>query len=77
MELAIWVLSGLVALIGFAISNQLKDIQGRLNGLRGLISSDGPDPGFTSYLRMSAGHLSAIQSFIKEEIERRDRTPNR
>jgi hypothetical protein len=69
METAIWVLVGMVGFVGFAISNQLKSIEGKLNGIRGLLSSDGPDPGFTSYQRMSAGSLSTLHKLIERKLE--------
>ena len=67
METALWVLVVLVAFIGYAIYIQLKVIEGKLNGIRGLLSSDGPDPGDTSYLRMSAASLYKIQQLIKKQ----------
>lgn len=48
-------------------------IDGKFNGLRGLLSSDGPDPSFTSYSRMTAGSLSAIKTLLDQEIERKNR----
>lgn len=71
MEIAVWVLIGLVAYFGLAITQSLRSIDGKLNGLRGLLSSDGPDPGFTSYQRMTAGSLSAIKAILDQEVERR------
>lgn len=68
MEIAIWVLVGVVGLVGFTISSQLKSIEGKLNGIRGLLTSDGPDPGLTNYQRMTAGYLSAIQKLIEQKL---------
>lgn len=67
METASWVLVGLVGLLGFVIDSRLRSIEGRLNGLYGLLSTDGPDPGFTSYQRLSAGYLSAIKAMLEQE----------
>ena len=74
METALWILVFVVAYFGYAIANLLRSIDGKLNGIRGQLSSDGPDPGFTSYLRMSAGSLSAIKAVLDEEKARRDRS---
>ena len=74
MEIALWILIGAVVYFGFVIAQLLRSIDGKLNGLRGLISSDGPDPGFTSYSRMTAGSLSAIKALLEQEINRQNRS---
>ena len=71
MEIALWILVATVAYFGFAITQTLRSIDGKLTGLRGLLSSDGPDPGFTSYQRMTAGSLSSIKTILDQEVERR------
>lgn len=71
METAIWVLVGVVAFFGYAIFNQLKSIEGRLIGIRGLLSSDGPDPEYTSYQRKSAVSLSVIQKLVEKQLGER------
>jgi hypothetical protein len=73
MEMALWVLVAVIGYFGFAITQLLRSIDGKLNGLRGLLSSDGPDPGFTSYQRMTAGSLSAIKTLLDQEIDRQNR----
>ena len=73
MEIALWILVAIVCYFGFVISQLLRSIDGKLNGLYGLLSSDGPDPGFTSYSRMAAGSLSAIKNLVDQEIERKNR----
>lgn len=69
METALWVLVAAVIFIGYAIINLLRSIDGKLNGLKGLLSTDGPDPGFTSYLRLTANYLSTIKTTL-EAIKR-------
>ena len=72
MEIALWVLVEIVSYFGIVIAQLLRSIDGKLNGLHGLLSSDGPDPGFTSYSRMAAGSLSAIKTLLDQEIDRQN-----
>jgi hypothetical protein len=73
MEIALWVLIGIVTYFGIVITQHLRSINGKLNGLRGLLSSDGPDPEFTSYCRMAAGSLSAIKSLLDQVIDHKNK----
>lgn len=73
MEIALWVLVVIIGYFGFVIAQLLRSIDGKLNGLRGLLSSDGPDPFNTSYQRMAAGSLSAIKTLLDQENERQTR----
>lgn len=73
MEIAIWVLGAIVIYFAPIIVSLLRSIDGKLKLLCGLSSTDGPDPGFTSYQRISAGNLSAIKTMLEQEINRRNR----
>lgn len=73
METALWILVGVVAILGLRILQTLSSIEGRLTGLSGLLSSDGPDPGFTSYQRRVAGSAGAIVSILEKELNRQAR----
>lgn len=73
MEIALWVLVAIVGYFSFVIAQLLRSIDGKLNGLRGLLSSEGPDPGNTSYQRMAAGSLSAIKTLLDQDIDRQTR----
>lgn len=72
--LALW----LLVLIAFAgvriISWRLEEIVGRLNGIRGLLSSDGPDPDNTSWGRKNVELVYSVKALLEEVEKRRKRT---
>ncbi len=67
MELAIWILVGLVFLIGGTISNQLYNIKGELNAIRVLLNNGNPDHRLIDYIQISTSSLSAINNLLQKK----------